>query len=74
MRIYLAALTLLVALSSDVWAYWNFDSCAMSTTIAPNSPVQGMAGDPNYFVCTKDNKCKAYVVLVTFDEQKLGLV
>ena len=72
MRTYLAALTLLVALSSDVWAYWNFDSCAMSTTIDPNNPVQGMAGNPNYFVCTKDNKCKAYVVLVTFTNKKTG--
>ena len=35
----------------------------------PNSRVQGMAGDPSHFVCTKDNKCKGYVVLVSFPEE-----
>ena len=65
MRTYLAALTLLVALSSDVWAYWNFDSCAMNTAVDPSSPVQGTAGDPAYFVCETTNKCKGYVVLGT---------
>ena len=38
----------------------------------PNSAVQGTEGDPSHFVCTKDNKCKAYVVLVTFTDKSSG--
>ena len=66
MRTYLAALTLLMALTSDVWANWDVDLCAMDTdgyAIDPNSQVQGAAGDPTYFVCSTTNKCKGYVVL-----------
>ena len=75
MRTYLAALTLLMALTSNVWAYWDVDLCAMDTdgqAIDPNGQVQGTAGDPSYFVCTKDNKCKAYVVLVSFADKTWG--
>ncbi len=75
MRTYLAALTMLMVLASGVWAYWNVDLCAMDTdgyAIAPNSAVQGTAGTPSYFVCTKETKCKAYVVLVSFTDKTTG--
>ena len=32
----------------------------------PESSVQGTAGAPAHFVCSPTNKCKGYVVLVTF--------
>ena len=66
MRIFLAALTLLVALSSGSWSY---DVCGVRSN---PGEVQGMAGNPAYFACSKDDKCKGYVVLVTFRDTNTG--
>ena len=35
----------------------------------PNSAVQGATGDPSHFICSPTNKCKGYVVLVTFPSE-----
>ncbi len=38
----------------------------------PDNSVKGLAGDPTHFVCSPTNKCKAYVVLVTFADIATG--
>ena len=38
----------------------------------PDSAAKRLAGDPSHFVCSFANKCKAYVVLVTFADRTTG--
>ena len=68
MRTCLAALTLLMALRSGVGA---FDVCGMDSP-GDDNEVQGTVGTPAYFDCSEDDRCKGYVVLVSFVDKTTG--